>query len=140
METWLKNIKELKDTGLKTTLQVGIYGDDSSRITFDTTFRIDLSSILSNINSDEAYNTINDFMSTLSTKATEIGAVSNRLESSMESILVNMENVTSSLSTIKDADVATTSSQYIKMQILQQASATLLATANQSPSIALQLI
>ena len=79
-------------------------------------------------------------MSTLSDKATEMGAVSNRLESALDSIIVNMENVTSSLSTIKDADMATESSQYIKMQILQQASATLLATANQSPSIALQLI
>ena len=43
-------------------------------------------------------------------------------------------------STIKDADVAEESSSYIKAQILQQASATLLATANQAPSIALNLI
>jgi len=32
------------------------------------------------------------------------------------------------------------SSQYIQQQILQQASATLMATANQMPAIALQLI
>ena len=41
---------------------------------------------------------------------------------------------------IKDADVATESSNYIKYQILQQSSATLLATANQTPSIALNLL
>ena len=40
----------------------------------------------------------------------------------------------------RDADIAEVSSQYIRQQILQQASATLLSTANQSPSIALQLI
>ena len=123
-----------------TTLQVGIHDDESSQITFDTGFEFDLSEILKDIKSDKAYATINKFISTLSDKATEMGSVSNRLESSLDSILVNMENVTSSLSTIKDADMATESSQYIKMQILQQASATLLATANQSPSIALQLI
>ena len=44
------------------------------------------------------------------------------------------------ISTIRDADIAEVSSEYIKMQILQQASSTLLATANQTPSIALQLI
>jgi flagellin-like hook-associated protein FlgL len=43
-------------------------------------------------------------------------------------------------STIKDADVAEVSSDYIKYQILQQSTATLLSTANQMPSIALNLI
>ena len=138
MSTWLENIKQVKSP--ETTLQVGIHGDESSKITFNTGFEYDLSAILKDIKSDDAYNAINKFMSTLSDKATELGSVSNRLESALDSIVVNMENITSSLSTIKDADMATESSQYIKMQILQQASATLLATANQSPSIALQLI
>jgi flagellin len=39
-----------------------------------------------------------------------------------------------------DADVATEASTYTKASILQQASAALLAQANQSPSIALTLI
>ena len=43
-------------------------------------------------------------------------------------------------STIKDSDVAEASSDYIKYQILQQSTATLLSTANQMPSIALNLI
>ena len=79
-------------------------------------------------------------MNALSERATEIGAVSNRLESALESTNVVMENLTSSLSTIRDADIAKESSQYIKAQILQQASATLLATANQTPSLTLQLL
>ena len=41
---------------------------------------------------------------------------------------------------LKDADAATESSNYIKYQILQQATATLLATANQQPQIALNLL
>ena len=81
-----------------------------------------------------------EFTNLLSEKSTQLGAVQNRLDSALESITVNMENLTSSLSTIRDADIAEVSSQYIQQQILQQASATLLATANQSPSIALQLI
>ena len=138
MSTWLENIKQVKPA--ETNLQVGIMGDESSQITFDTGFEYDLNSILSDIKSDKAYSAINKFMSTLSAKATDLGAVSNRLESSLESIAVNMQNLGDSLSTVKDVDMAEVSSEYIKKQILQHASATLLATANQSPAIALQLI
>ena len=79
-------------------------------------------------------------ISNISARVTSIGSAQNRVESAISSIAVQSENLTSSLSTIKDADVASESSSYIKAQILQQASATLLATANQAPSIALNLI
>ncbi|OLA74139.1 MAG: hypothetical protein BHW62_05825 [Acinetobacter sp. CAG:196_36_41] len=60
--------------------------------------------------------------------------------STIESIGVSIDNLTSTRSTIRDADIAEESSAYIRNQILQQASATLLATANQTPAIALQLL
>ena len=84
--------------------------------------------------------TIDSAIANISSRVTNIGAAQNRLDSAVSSINVQTENLSSSLSTIKDADVAEESSNYIKAQILQQASATLLATANQSPSIALSLI
>ena len=84
--------------------------------------------------------TIDDMISSISNRITKLGAAQNRIESAIESIAVQSENITSSLSTLRDADVATESSNYIKSQILQQASATLLSTANQSPSIALNLL
>ena len=122
-------------------LQVGINGGVSDLIKIGTSFAYSLSHIVVNGKVSKcAYNIINDFMDTLSAKTTELGAVSNRLDSALESTSVAMENLTSSLSTIRDADIAKESSSYIKAQILQQASATLLATANQTPSIALQLI
>ena len=76
----------------------------------------------------------------ISERVTTLGAAQNRIESAIESINVQSENIMSSLSTLRDADVAEESSNYIKAQILQQASATLLATANQQPSIALNLL
>ena len=84
--------------------------------------------------------TIDTVINTISSRITTLGAAQNRIESAIESIGVQSENITSSLSTLRDADVATESSNYIKAQILQQASATLLATANQTPSIALNLL
>ena len=76
----------------------------------------------------------------ITTRMTTIGAAQNRLESAIETIDVQSENLTSSLSTLRDTDVAEESSKYIQSQILQQAAATLLSTANQTPSIALNLL
>ena len=76
----------------------------------------------------------------ISGRATKIGAAQNRIESAMTALDVQSQNITSSLSTLRDTDVAEESSSYIQQQILQQASATLLSTANQLPSIALNLI
>ncbi len=84
--------------------------------------------------------TIDNVMKTISERVTKLGAAQNRIDSAIESIAVQSENVTSSLSTLRDADIASESSKYIQSQILQQAAATLLSTANQSPSIALNLI
>ncbi len=82
---------------------------------------------------DEAINDI-------SSRVTKIGAAQNRVESAMTALDVQSQNLTSSLSTLRDTDVADESSNYIQAQILQQASATLLSTANQTPSIALNLV
>ena len=76
----------------------------------------------------------------ISARVVRIGAAQNRVESAISAIDVQSQNLTSSLSTLRDTDVAEESSNYIQAQILQQASATLLATANQTPSIALNLV
>ena len=76
----------------------------------------------------------------ISNRITKLGAAQNRVDSALSSIDIQSQNIVSSLSTLRDTDVADESSKYIQAQILQQASATLLATANQTPSIALNLI
>ena len=76
----------------------------------------------------------------LSSRVTRIGAAQNRVQSAASALDVQSQNLTSSLSTLRDTDIAEESSTYIQQQILQQASATLLSTANQLPSIALNLV
>ena len=85
-------------------------------------------------------NKIDNVIKEISNRTTTLGAAQNRIDSAIESIGVQSENITSSLSTLRDADISKESSNYIKSQILQQAAATLLSTANQTPSIALNLI
>ncbi len=82
---------------------------------------------------DAAINDISD-------RVTKIGAAQNRITSALSAIDVQAQNITSSLSTLRDTDVAKESSNYLQAQILQQASATLLSTANQLPSVALNLL
>ena len=79
-------------------------------------------------------------LSELNTKQIELASAQNRLESALEEIGIHYDNLVSSLSTIRETDIAEESSAYIRNQILQQAIATLLATANQIPAIALQLL
>src|SRR5574344_2109789 len=73
-------------------------------------------------------------------RTTSVGVYQNRVDSAGDALTVQQDNLTASLSTVRDTDIASESSKYISSQILQQASATLLTTANQTPSIALNLI
>lgn len=139
-------------------IQAGIYGNDFSRIDMDQFLfdnatasalfnNNDLANISKKCSGLEAATKAYDMLSIIdsaitnvSTRVTQIGALQNRLDSALSAIDVASQNLTSSVSTIKDADIATESTRYIQAQILQQASSTLLVTANSSPSIALDLL
>ncbi len=69
-----------------------------------------------------------------------LGAAQNRLEHSMASLGVAIENLSSSESRIRDADIATLSSDMVSNQILQQAGVSVLAQANQAPQAVLKLL
>ena len=87
-----------------------------------------------------ALNKLDAVLKEVTKRSTNLGSYQNRVESAITAIGVQSDNITSSLSTLRDTDVAQESSNYIQAQILQQASATLLSTSNQAPSIALNLI
>ena len=124
------------------TLQVGIHSDKSSSITVDVGIgKIDLNiDVTTSDGARNALTMLDEYLKNINEKQTQLGSAYNRLESVIESIGVSIDNLTSTRSTIQDADIAEESSAYIRNQILQQASVTLLATANQTPAIALQLL
>ncbi len=70
----------------------------------------------------------------------KIGAYTNTMESAADNLSVMVEASTSSRSRIMDVDVAQASSDMLKYQILQSASASVLQQANSIPQIALQLL
>lgn len=83
---------------------------------------------------------VDSAISDVSTNRSKIGSVQNRLDSAIKSLAVKQENMLASESRIRDVDVAKEAASLTKNQILQQASASLLSQANQSPNIALSLI
>lgn len=74
-----------------------------------------------------------------STRA-DLGAMQNRLESTVRNQDSIKENVMDSRSRIQDTDFAEDTANLTQFQIIQQATATILTQANQRPQIALSLI
>ena len=135
-------------------LQVGIRNDENSVIILNKNLFEDSSaSILLGVSGADLPNMYADdnaaraFLDNLDTalaevtsKMSKIGCIQQRLLSSLDETEAMSDSVTSSISTIKDADIAEESSNYVKQQILQQLSTSMLSTANQSPAIALNLV
>ena len=79
-------------------------------------------------------------ITTLNTRRSDLGAAQNRLEHTVNSLGVAVENLTASESRIRDADVAELSSELASKTILQQAGVAVLAQANQSAQAVLSLL
>lgn len=69
-----------------------------------------------------------------------LGAYQNRLESSINSLDIISENMTSAYSRIMDVDMAEEMTTYTTYQVLTQAGTSMLAQANERPSQVLQLL
>jgi len=70
----------------------------------------------------------------------DLGALQNRLQSTITNLGVSVENLTAAESRIRDVDVASESAELTRNSILQQASIAVLAQANVQPQNTLQLL
>lgn len=134
------------------TLQIGTGSNAVDKLTLDSSIfaSITMSSTLSGLSTAISAGvpattsaflaTIDTAVKNMTTRVTSIGAAQNQLSAVGDGLQVQTQNLTSALSTIKDADIAQESASYVQQQILQQASASLLTQANSAPQIALTLI
>lgn len=83
---------------------------------------------------------LDDAINLIAENRSSLGAYQNRLTSASNNLTIMNENYEQSKSQIMDADMAEESANMVKYQVLQQTSATMLAQANQIPSIALTLL
>ena len=126
-------------------LSSGLFADAKSSTILDGAFVYDKDNPSGNTIKDDGsarafLAKVDGAIDKITSRKTEIGGLQARITSAMDTANVMQTNLTSAASLIQDADVAEESSNYIKQQILQQTSASLLATANQAPSIASSLI
>ena len=97
-------------------------------------------SVISRTEFEQIIKDVDQGIKSISARRGEIGATQARLEGTVEQLTIQNENLAASRSRIMDADIAQESSNFIKYQILQQASSALLVQANQTPNIAISLI
>jgi flagellin len=90
--------------------------------------------------SNAAISVLDTAIEDVSTRRGAIGAMQNRLQSTINSLGVATENTGAANSRIRDADVASAVSEMVRTQILQQSTMAVLAQANQAPQMALQLL
>ncbi|QHD68278.1 flagellin FliC [Sphingobium yanoikuyae] len=81
-----------------------------------------------------------DALKAIDTSRANLGAVQNRLESTVNTLTANVTNLTDAKSRIEDADFSTETTALAKAQILSQASTAMLAQANQSQQNVMKLI
>ena len=83
---------------------------------------------------------INTQITAISKSRSDMGASQNRLEHTINSLSVAVENLSASESRIRDTDMAQEMVSFTKSQILSQAGTAMLAQANQAPQGVLQLL
>lgn len=70
----------------------------------------------------------------------ELGAIDNRLSSTIRNLAISVENLSAAQSRIKDVDIAAETAELTKHNILMQAGVSVLSQANSVPKMALSLL
>lgn len=129
--------------------QVGLFNNaEEDRITFNaaenvaTLDALGLSGIdfSTKEGAQEALGMLDNAQTSVSGTRANLGALQNRLTSTVDNLGVATENMSAANSRIRDTDVAQASSEMTRNNILLQAGTSTLAQANQSNQLALKLI
>ncbi len=141
----------LLNSGMSTglTLQIGANNGDTFTLTiqgaqYSTLYANNTALTVTTIGFQSAasavISAIDTTVNAVSTRRANLGALQSRLESVGRSIAVASENTAAANSRVADADIASSMSELVRAQILQQAGISVLAQANQAPALVLQLL
>ena len=89
---------------------------------------------------NQALGRIDEGIQMVVAQRSELGAVQNRMESMVKSLMIATENTIASESVIRDADMASAMVAYTREQILQQTGAAMLANANMKNQSIMRII
>lgn len=91
-------------------------------------------------NASSFIDTIDTAMSSVASNLATVGAYSNSLDSTLDNLAIKQINLEASHAEIIDVDYASELSNYLQLQILQQAQVSLLSQANTQQTFALSLL
>lgn len=144
------NGKELlTGNGEKLEFQVGVNDNESTdRVSYDPSLTnitagdlgVGSLGITSKVDAQENLSKLDKAIEKVNGSRASLGALQNRLQSTINNLEVRVENLSAANSRIRDADVAVESSKLQKANILTQAGTTVLAQANVSKQAALKLL
>ncbi|MEM6639227.1 MAG: flagellin [Pseudomonadota bacterium] len=124
---------------------IALGGSDAAIFGSPATITRDLStledvSVVSVADSNDAIARIDSALTSISSFRSDLGAIQNRLESTIVNLQTTSENLSASRGRIQDADFAAETAALSRSQILQQAGVAMLTQANAQPQIALSLL
>ncbi len=143
------NTNMLDGTGGEYAFQIDINNDDfNDRISFNASEQVATTAALNiadfdfsnKANARSALERLEDAQRQVNGYRANLGAIQNRLQSTSENLGVAIENYAAANSRIRDADLASSTAELAKNNILLNASIGVLAQANQSPAQALRLL
>jgi flagellin len=132
------SLSQLGYSGINASLQaIGLASAGSSASTYSISGATDAEAQSA---SRAALQAISNALASVGRNRGNLGALESRLSASISNLQVARENFKAAESQIRDLDVAAEASELTRLNILQQAGASVLAQANQQPAIALQLL
>ena len=87
-----------------------------------------------------ALTAIDNAIGSIASQRADLGAIQNRIESTVSNLAITSENLSAANSRIQDADFAAETAELSRTQVLQQAGISILAQANQGPQQVLSLL
>jgi len=105
-----------------------------------TSLHLASASLSTAANAQSAIGAFDKAIQQLSQARAKVGAVQNRMQTTISNLAVQQENLAAANSRIRDVDVASETASLTKGQILSQAGLAVLAQANQLPQAALSLL
>jgi flagellin len=97
-------------------------------------------SVSSVANAQSMIDILDTMIAAVDSKRADLGAIQNRFGSTISNLSNISENVSAARARVRDADFAEETAKLTSSQILQQASSSILAQANQRPQTALSLL
>ncbi len=98
---------------------------------------IDLSTVAG---AEEALTAVDNALDSVNRERANLGAIQNRLDSTISALAINSENLSAARSRVLDADFAVETAELSRTQVLQQAGVSILSQANAQPQLVLSLL